>query len=372
MCVIRKNWTLGKLNLFLHRSKKKNMEFKATTIAEFLQGTVEGNDQVSVSNVSKIEEGIPGTLAFLANPKYEKFVYDTQASIVLVRRDFVPEKPISATLIRVDDPYQSMAALLELYQQAKGQKFGIEQPSFIDPSAKTGDNIYVGAFAYIGANTVVGSSSKIYPQVFVGSNVKIGENTVIYAGAKIYDDCVIGNNCIIHAGAVIGSDGFGFAPTADGSYKKIQQVGNVVIEDEVEIGANTTIDCSTMGSTFIRKGVKLDNLIQIAHNCEVGENTVMAAHVGIAGSTKVGKNCVFGGQVGIAGHLTIGDKVTIGAMAGVTNNIKDGKIVLGAPAMDHDRALKSFVVYRRLPEMRDALTDLQKEVKALKEKLKDE
>jgi len=348
------------------------MEFKATTIAEFLQGTVEGDDQVSVSNVSKIEDGKPGTLAFLANPKYEKYVYDTKASIVLVRKDFVPEKPIASTLIRVEDPYQSMAALLELYQQTKPQKFGIEQPSFIDPSAKTGDNIYIGAFAYIGAGSTIGNGSKVYPQAFIGSNVTIGDNTIIYPGVKIYDDCVIGNNCIIHAGAVIGSDGFGFAPTPDGSYKKIQQVGNVILEDDVEIGANTTIDCSTMGSTIIRKGVKLDNLIQIAHNCEVGENTVMAALVGIAGSTKVGKNCVFGGQVGIAGHLNIGDKVTIGAMAGVTNNIKEGKIVLGAPAMDHDRALKSFVVYRRLPEMRDALSDLQKEVKELKEKLKEE
>lgn len=346
------------------------MEFKAKTIAEFLQGTVEGDDQVGVSNVSKIEEGKPGTLAFLANPKYEKYVYDTQASIVLVRKDFVAERTITATLIRVEDPYQSMAALLELYQQSKPQKFGIEQPSFIDSSAKTGDNIYIGAFAYIGANSVIGNSSKIYPQVFIGNNVKIGDNTTLHPGVKIYDDSVIGNNCIIHAGAVIGSDGFGFAPTHSGEYKKIQQVGNVVIEDDVEIGANTTIDCSTMGSTIIRKGVKLDNLIQIAHNCEVGENTVMAAQVGIAGSTKIGKNCVLGGHVGIAGHLTIGDRVTIGAMAGVTNNIKEGKIVLGAPAMDHERALKSFVVIRRLPEMRDSLSELQKEVKELKEKLK--
>lgn len=348
------------------------MEFKATTIAEFLQGTVEGDDQVSVSNVSKIEDGKPGTLAFLANPKYEKYVYDTKASVVLVRKDFAPERPISATLIRVEDPYQSMAALLELYQQTKPQKFGIEQPSFIDSSAKTGDNIYIGAFAYIGANSTIGNGTKIYPQVYVGSNVKIGDNTILFPGVKIYDDCVIGSNCILHAGAVIGSDGFGFAPTADGSYKKIQQVGNVVLEDDVEIGANTTIDCSTMGSTIIRKGVKLDNLIQIAHNCEIGENTVMAAQIGIAGSTKVGKNCIFGGHVGIAGHLNIGDKVTIGAMAGVSNNIKEGKIVLGTPAMDHDRALKAFVVYRRLPELRNSVSDLEKEVKELKAKLKEE
>lgn len=348
------------------------MEFKAINIADFLHGTVEGDENISVSNVSRIEDGKPGTLAFLANPKYEKFLYETEASIVLVNRNFVPERPVSCTLIRVDDPYQSIASLLEMYQQAKMQKSGIEQPSFIDSSATIGDGIYVGAFAYVGARAIVGKESKIYPQVFIGSNVKIGSNTIIYAGAKIYDDTVIGDNCIIHAGAVIGSDGFGFAPTEDGSYKKVPQVGNVIIEDDVEIGANTTIDCSTMGSTIIRKGAKLDNLIQVAHNCEVGENTVMAALTGIAGSTKVGKNCMFAGQVGIAGHITIGDGVKIGAMAGVSNSIKAGKTVLGAPAMDHDRALKTYVVYRRLPEMRDQLIELQKEIKELKSKLNEE
>lgn len=348
------------------------MEFKAINIADFLHGTVEGDENISVSNVSRIEEGKPGTLAFLANPKYEKFLYETEASIVLVNRDFVPERPVSCTLIRVDDPYQSIASLLEMYQQAKTQKSGIEQPSYIDSSASIGDGIYVGAFAYVGAKAIVGKQSKIYPQVFIGSNVKIGSNTTIYAGAKIYDDTVIGDNCIIHAGAVIGSDGFGFAPTEDGSYKKVPQVGNVIIEDDVEIGANTTIDCSTMGSTIIRKGAKLDNLIQVAHNCEVGENTVMAALTGIAGSTKVGKNCMFAGQVGIAGHITIGDGVKIGAMAGVSNSVKAGKTVLGAPAMDHDKALKTYVVYRRLPEMRDQLIELQKEIKELKSKLNEE
>ncbi len=356
----------------MHGAKKINMKFKALNIAEFLHGTVEGDENVSVSNVSKIEDGKPGTLAFLANPKYEKYIYETEASIVLVNRDFVPEQPVKTTLIRVDDAYQAFASLLDLYEQAKVQKSGVEQPSFIDSTAKTGEGLYVGAFAYIGANTTIGNKTKIYPHVFVGSNVKIGENTTIYAGAKIYDDTVIGSNCIIHAGAVIGSDGFGFAPTEDGSYKKIPQVGNVIIEDNVEIGANTTIDCATMGSTVIRKGAKLDNLVQIAHNCEVGENTVMAALTGIAGSTKVGKNCVFAGQVGVAGHLTIGDNVTIGAMAGVSNSIKSGKIVLGAPAMDHDRALKAYVVYRRLPELREQVNDLQKELKELKAKLNGE
>ena len=350
----------------MHRAKKKSMEFKALNIAEFLHGTIEGDENVSVSNVSKIEDGKPGTLAFLSNPKYERYIYETEASIVLVRNDFKPEQTVKATLIRVEDPYQAFASLLDLYQQAKQLKSGIEQPSFIDSSASCGEDVYFGAFAYLGQNSTLGNKVKVYPQTFIGSDVSIGDNTIIYAGVKIYDGSVIGKNCIIHAGAVIGSDGFGFAPKPDGSYQKIPQVGNVILEDDVEVGANTTIDCSTMGSTIIRKGAKLDNLIQIAHNCEVGENTVMAALTGIAGSTKIGKNCMFGGQVGIAGHLTIGDNVKIGAMAGVTNNIKSGRTVLGAPAMDHDQALKSFVVYRRLPQMRDQLIDLQKEIKELK------
>ncbi len=345
------------------------MEFKAINIAEFLQGTVEGDENVSVYNVSKIEDGKSGDLAFLSNPKYEKYIYETDASIVLVNNDFVPEQKLKCTLIRVKDAYQGFASLLDLYQQSKSIKSGIEQPSFIDTTAKVGEGIYLGAFAYIGANSQVGDNAKIYPQVFIGSNVKVGANTIIYAGAKIYDDTVIGDNCIIHSGAVIGSDGFGFAPLEDGSFKKIPQVGNVVIEDDVEIGANTTIDSSTMGSTIIRKGAKLDNLIQIAHNVEIGENTVMAALVGIAGSTKVGKNCMFAGQVGVAGHITIGDNVKLGAMAGVSSSIKSDKIVLGTPAMDHDKALRTYVVFRRLPQMRDQLSDLQKEVKELKAKL---
>ncbi len=356
----------------MHRAKKKNMEFKALNIADFLQGTVEGDEQVSVNNVSKIEDGKPGTLAFLANPKYERYIYETEASIVLVRQDFKPEEPVKATLIRVEDPYEAFASLLELYEQTKKLKQGIEQPSFIDPSAKVGEEVYFGAFAYLGQNSTLGDNVKVYPQTFIGSGVTIGKNTIIYAGAKIYDGTVIGANCVIHAGAVIGSDGFGFAPKPDGSYRKIPQVGNVILEDDVEIGANTTIDCSTMGSTIIRKGAKLDNLIQIAHNCEVGENTVMAALVGIAGSSKVGKNCMFGGQVGIAGHLNIGDEVKIGAMSGVTNNIKSGRTVLGAPAMDHEQALKTYVVYRRLPQLRSQLIDLQKEVAELKSKLNEQ
>ncbi len=345
------------------------MDFKAQNIADLLQGTVEGDANVSVNNVSKIEDGQPGTLSFLANPKYEKYIYETQASIVLVNKDFQPEKTINSTLIRVDDAYQAFASLLEFVDQFQKQKSGIEQPSFIDESAKTGKDIYLGAFAYIGMGSDVGNSVKIYPQAYVGSNVTIGDNTIIYAGAKIYDNSIIGSDCIIHAGAVIGSDGFGFAPTDDGSYKKIPQLGNVILEDNVEIGANTTIDCATMGSTIIRKGVKLDNLIQVAHNCEVGENTVMAALVGVAGSTKIGKNNMFGGQVGVSGHLTIGDNVKVGPMAGVSNNIKADKTVLGTPAMDIDQALKTYVVFRRLPQMREQLNDLKKEVKDIQSKL---
>lgn len=350
----------------MHRAKKIYMEFKALNIAEFLHGTIEGDENISVSNVSKIEDGKPGTLAFLSNPKYERYIYETEASIVLVKNDFKPEQKVKATLIRVEDPYQAFASLLGLYEQAKKMKSGIEQPSFIDSSAVCGENIYFGAFAYLGENSTLGNRVKIYPHTFIGSGVTIGDNTIIYAGAKIYDGSVIGSNCIIHAGAVIGSDGFGFAPKSDGSYAKIPQVGNVILEDDVEIGANTTIDCSTMGSTIIRRGAKLDNLIQIAHNCEIGENTVMAALTGIAGSTKIGKNCMFGGHIGVAGHLTVGDGVKIGAMSGVSNSIKSGKTVLGVPAMDHEQALKAFVVFRRLPQMRDQLIDLQKEVTELK------
>ena len=345
------------------------MEFKALNIAEFLQGTIEGDENISVNNVSKIEDGKPGTLAFLANPKYEKYIYETDASIVLVNEDFNPDHAVKCTLIRVPNAYEAFASLLDLYQQAKVAKSGVEQPSFVDPSVSLGDKVYIGAFAYIGAESQIAGGTQIYPQVYVGSNVHIGRNTIIYAGVKIYDDCVIGDNCIIHSGVVIGSDGFGFAPTSDGSYKKVPQVGNVCIENNVEIGANTTIDRSTMGSTVIRNGAKLDNLIQIAHNCEIGENTVMAALTGVAGSSKIGSNCMLGGQVGIAGHLSIGDHVRIGAMAGVSNNVKSHKTLLGVPAMDHENALKSFVVYRRLPQLRDTVLHLQKELDQLKAKL---
>lgn len=343
------------------------MEFKVKEIASFLNGEIVGDEDVKVSNVSKIEEGKPGTLAFLANLKYENFIYSTGASVVLVNKTFEPKQTIKATLIKVDDAYQAFASLLDLYMQSKAiLKSGIEQPSFIDETASVGSDIYIGAFAYIGKNAKIGNTTKIYPQVYVGDNVTIGDECVLYAGAKIYSDSVIGNRCVIHAGAVIGSDGFGFAPQKDGTYKKIPQIGNVVLEDDVEIGANTTIDCGTMGSTFVRKGAKIDNLVQIAHNCEVGENTVIAAHTGLAGTSKVGKNCQFGGQVGLAGHLTIGDNVIIGAQSGVAKSVKNGQVILGSPAIPIKDAVRAITVYKNLPRLQNEVSQLQKEMKALK------
>ena len=347
------------------------MEFKAQSIADFLGGTVEGDTNATVTDVAKIEEGRPGTLAFLSNPKYNKYLYETEATIVIVNQDFEPEAEVKPTLIRVPDAYKAFASLLELYQQAKGNKTGIENPSYLDASAQLGNDIYVGAFAYIGKNVRIGNHVKIYPQVYIGDNSIVGDDCILFAGAKIYEDTRIGEACIIHAGAVIGSDGFGFAPMDDGTYKKIPQVGNVILEDNVEIGANTTIDCATMGSTIIRKGTKIDNLVQIAHNVEVGENTVMAALTGIAGSSKIGKNCRFGGQVGIAGHITVGDNVNIGAMSGVNSSIKSNRTVLGAPAMDIAQAAKVFAIFRNLPALREQVIDMGKQIAQIKTKLEE-
>lgn len=345
------------------------MEFKAQSIADFLGGTVEGDAQAIVTTVAKIEEGKPGSLSFLSNPKYVQYLYKTEASIVIVNQDMELEAAVKTTLIRVPDAYKAFASLLELYQAAKVSKSGIENPSFVDETATIGNDIYIGAFAYIGKNVRIGNHVKIYPHVYIGDNTTIGDDTILFSGVKIYEDTKIGKACILHSGAVVGSDGFGFAPTEDGTYKKIPQIGNVILEDWVEIGANTTIDCATMGSTIIRKGTKIDNLVQIAHNVEVGENTVMAALTGISGSTKIGKNCRFGGQVGVAGHLTIGDHVNLGAMSGVTNNIKSNKTVLLAPAMDIARAAKVAVVYRNLPQLREQVLDLAKQVAQIKTKL---
>lgn len=344
------------------------MDFKVTEIAKFLNGEIVGDENVSVSNVSKIEDGKAGTLAFLANLKYENFLYTTNASVVLVSKSFVPREEVKATLIKVDDAYQAFASLLELYMQAKALlKTGIEQPSFIDETANIGKDIYFGAFSYIGKNSKIGNNTKVYPQVYIGDNVVIGNDCVVYAGTKIYSDSVIGNRCILHSGVIIGSDGFGFAPLEDGTYKKIAQIGNAVLEDDVEIGANTTIDCGTMESTIIRKGVKIDNLVQVAHNCEIGENTVIAAQSGLAGTSKVGKNCKFGGQVGLAGHLTIGDNVFIGAQSGVAKSVKSNQVILGSPAFEIKDAIKALTVYKNLPKLREEVIQLQKEIKILKE-----
>jgi UDP-3-O-[3-hydroxymyristoyl] glucosamine N-acyltransferase len=343
------------------------MDFKATEIATFLNGEIIGDGDIKISNVSKIEEGKPGTLAFLANIKYESFIYTTKASVVLVNKDFIPKSSISATLIKVEDAYQAFASLLELYIQAKASlKTGIEQPSFIHESSTLGDDAYLGAFAYIGRNSKVGNNVKIHPQVHIADNITIGDNCIFYSGVKIYDDSVIGNNCIFHSGSVIGSDGFGFAPQKDGTFKKIPQIGNVIVEDDVEIGANTTIDCGTMGSTIIRKGVKLDNLVQIAHNCEIGENTVIASQSGISGSTKVGNNCMFGGQVGLAGHINIGDNVSIGAQSGIAKDIKDNQVFFGSPAIPIKDAMRAITVYKNLPDLQREVRQLQKEIKSIK------
>jgi len=344
------------------------MEFSAKLIAQFLNGTIEGNEEASVSDVSKIEEGRPGTLSFLANPKYTKYIYETQSSIVLVNNDFVPEKPLTCTLVRVADAYQAFASLLELYsQQMEVKKKGIEPNVFIDPSATIGEDLYIGSFAYISSKAKIGDNTQLHPHVFIGDNVVVGNNCVFFSGVKIYPNCVIGDNCIIHAGTVVGSDGFGFAPQDDSTYKKIPQMGNVVIGNNVEIGANTTIDRATMGSTIIADGVKLDNLIQVAHNVEIGANTVIAAQTGIAGSTKVGKNCVVGAQVGIAGHICIADNVKIGAKSGILSTIKEeGKLLQGAPAVQMTEFFKSFAVYKKLPEMQRQLAALERELKALK------
>lgn len=343
------------------------MKFTAQQLASYLSGEIEGNPDVSVSNLSKIEEGQPGTLTFLANPKYSSFIYTTKASIVLVNKDFIPESPIEATLIRVENAYECLAKLLTLVDQAKKRKTGICSPVAIDSTATLGDNIYVGSFACIGENSTIGNGSQIYPHVYIGDRVSVGADCILYPGVKIYDDCVIGNNCILQAGAIIGGDGFGFAPKGTGEYQKIPQIGNVIIEDDVEIGANTTVDRSTMGSTIVHRGVKLDNMIQVAHNVEIGENTVIAAQVGIAGSTKIGKNCMIGGQVGFSGHIHIADGIQIGAQSGIANNLTDNSTpYMGYPAIPVKQFARASVVHKHLPELSIEISRLRKEIEELK------
>ena len=347
------------------------MEFTAKQIAQFIQGTVEGDENATVNTFAKIEEGVNGAISFLANPKYTHYIYDTKSSVVLVDETLELEKPVeNTTIIRVKNARDCVAKLLQMYSAALNpKKSGIDSLAFISPNAKIGENVYIGAFAYIADGAVIGDGTEVYPHSYIGDNVTLGKDCKIYPNVTIYHGCNLGNNVTIHAGSVIGADGFGFAPNAEGTgYDKIPQIGIVTIEDDVEIGANTCIDRSTMGSTYIRKGVKLDNLVQIAHNDEIGENTVMSAQVGIAGSTKVGQWCMFGGQVGIAGHIEIGDKVFLGAQSGVPGKVKGGQTLIGTPPMEPRSYFKSQAIFRRLPDMYQQLNELQKQIDELKKK----
>lgn len=335
------------------------MEFTIKQLAEILNGSIEGNPQAKVSKLSKIEEGQEGSVSFLSNPKYTSFVYSTKATAVIVSKDFKAEFPFSCSLIRVEDAYTAFATLLEAYNKIKLNKKGISPKAHLPENTKMGENIYIGEFVVVGDNVSFGDDSNIYPNTIIGDNVTIGNNTTIYAGAKIYSETIIGNNCTIHSGTVIGSDGFGFAPQSDNKYKKVAQIGNVIIEDNVEIGSNTTIDRATLGSTIIRKGVKLDNLIQIAHNVEIGENTVIAAQTGISGSTKIGKNCMIGGQVGIIGHIIIGNNVKIAAQSGIGGNVPDNSTLMGSPAFDIKDYRKSYVHFRNLQKITKRLDAIE-------------
>lgn len=336
------------------------MNVTAEQIANVLDGEVIGDPSVQVFKLAKIEEGSVGAITFLSNPKYNNYIYSTEASIVIVNKTFEPLHEVKATMVLVDDAYKAFTKILEYANQIKLMKSGIEQPSVISEGAVYGTDLYLGSFSYIGKNTVIGNNVKIYPNSFVGDNVEIGDNTVLFAGARIYSETIIGKNCVIHSGTIIGSDGFGFAPNPDGTYDKIPQIGNVIIEDDVEIGSCTTVDRATLGSTIIRKGVKLDNQIQIAHNVEIGEHTVIASQTGIAGSTKIGRNCIIGGQVGIVGHINIGDNVRIQAQAGVGRSVKDGDMIQGSPAMPYNDFSKSYVYFKKLPAIVKELDDLKK------------
>ncbi len=343
------------------------MEFTAKQIAEFIQGSIEGNENVSVHTFAKIEEGVPGAISFLSNPKYTHYLYDTQSSIVLVNKDLELERATKATLIRVDNAYEAVARLLTLYEMSKPKKKGIDPLAYIAPTAQIGEDCYVAPFAYIGEHVKIGKGTQIYPHTTVYDNASVGENCLLYANVSVYHDCKIGNRVILHSGCVIGADGFGFAPTGNG-YEKIPQIGIVTIEDDVEIGANACVDRSTMGSTVVRKGVKIDNLVQIAHNVEVGANTVMSAQVGVAGSTKIGQWCMFGGQVGIAGHAVIGDQVKSGAQAGIAGSLRKGHVtVQGSPAIEAKNFARSSIVFKNLPEMYSDVNRMKKEIEELKE-----
>lgn len=340
------------------------MQFSAGQIAQIISGKVEGNADIAVSSFGKIEEANADQLAFLANPKYEDFLYNTNASIVIVNDSLELKHPIATTLIRVPDAYSAFAVLLDRYQQIKTQQLtGIQQPVYIHPTAKTGENIYIGAFAYLGENVIIGNGVKIFPHVYLGNNVTIGDNTIIHSGVKIYNDCVVGKHVVIHSSTVIGSDGFGYAPQSDGSLKKVPQIGNVVIEDYVEIGSNTSIDRATIGSTLIKSGAKLDNLLQIAHNVEIGNSTVIAAQTGVSGSTKIGNNVMIGGQAGLAGHIQIADGTKINGKSGVSKSIKTmNSSVTGTPAIDYATSMRSQAIARNLPALEKRLKELEKQV----------
>ncbi|MTI30639.1 UDP-3-O-(3-hydroxymyristoyl)glucosamine N-acyltransferase [Xanthovirga aplysinae] len=337
------------------------MEFKVLQIAQLIDGEVEGDQEAVIKNVGKIEDAQEGDISFLANPKYENYIYNTNATAVIVRKDFIPTKSISTILIKVDDPYTGFSSLLEQYEKMMvSHKSGVESPSFLGENSSHGEGIYRGAFSYIGKNVEIGKDVKIYPNVYIGDNTVIGDHTILYAGVKVYANSKIGSHCVLQAGAVIGSDGFGFAPQPDGSYKRIPQLGNVILDDFVDVGANTTVDCATMGSTVIHKGAKIDNLVQVAHNVEIGKNTVIASQTGISGSTKIGNECVIGGQVGIVGHIEIGNGVQIGAQSGVGRSMKDNAKIIGSPAMDKTKYGRIIAVFRNLPELRSRVYQLEK------------
>jgi UDP-3-O-[3-hydroxymyristoyl] glucosamine N-acyltransferase len=339
------------------------MRFTAAQISAFVNGIVDGNPEVAIDSVSKIEEGKPGSISFLANPLYTHYIYSTEASIVIVNKSFEPEHPVTSTLIKVESAEVAFAKLLEIYNQIKNDKTGIAKQCFIAGTAKLGENLYIGEYAYIGENTVIGNNVKIFPQVYIGDNTQVGDNTILYPGVKIYSDIIIGKDCIFHAGVVIGSDGFRFAPENEGK-KKIPQIGNVVIEDDVEMGANCAVDRATLGSTFVRKGVKLDNLVHIAHNCEIGEYTYIAAGTGVAGSTKLGKHCLISGHVAFAPHLTIADHTSMGGATGVSKSLtKPGLSYLGSPAMEVSKFRRSYIHFRNLQEIVDRIDKLEKELK---------
>ncbi|MDD6890984.1 MAG: UDP-3-O-(3-hydroxymyristoyl)glucosamine N-acyltransferase [Bacteroidales bacterium] len=344
------------------------MEFTAKQIAAYIQGTIVGDEQATVHTFAKIEEGMEGALSFLSNPKYTHYIYSTKSSIVLVNKDFEPEHEISATLIKVDNAYESLAKLMTLYEQSQPKRTGIDPLAYVAPTAKIGKDVYLAPFACVGDHAEIGDGTELHPHATVGRNAKVGSHCILYTHANVYHDCRVGDRCILHSGSVVGADGFGFAPSPNG-YEKIPQIGIAILEDDVEIGANTCIDRATMGATIVHKGAKLDNLIQVAHNVEIGSHTVIASQTGIAGSAKIGEWCMLGGQVGVAGHIKVGNRVSVGAQSGIPGNVKDGVQLMGYPAIDPKQFARSAAIYKKLPEMYSELNRLQKEIEELKKQL---